>query len=75
MNLELSQKQFRRLLDLVYIGNWILNSTRGDQRFTDYVGGFRISCQYFNNKKDIDTMIEGMKDLIKEIGREPDYKG
>ena len=36
MNLELSQKQFRRLLALVYIGNWILNSTRGDQRFTDY---------------------------------------
>ena len=36
MNLELSRKQFRRLLDLVYIGNWILNSTRGDQRFTDY---------------------------------------
>ena len=33
MNLELSKKQFRRLLDLVYIGNWILNSTRGDQRF------------------------------------------
>ena len=26
MNLELSRKQFRRLLDLVYIGNWILNS-------------------------------------------------
>lgn len=36
MNLELNQKQFRRLLDLVYIGNWILNSTRGDQRFSDY---------------------------------------
>ncbi len=36
MNLELSKKQFRRLLDLVYIGNWILNSTRGDQRFKDY---------------------------------------
>ena len=36
MNLELSQKQFRRLLDLVYIGNWILNSTRGDDRFKDY---------------------------------------
>ena len=32
----MSQKQFRRLLDLVYIGNWILNSTRGDQRFRDY---------------------------------------
>jgi hypothetical protein len=36
MTLELSKKQLRRLLDMVYIGNWILNSTRGDQRFTDY---------------------------------------
>ena len=36
MNLELNKKQFRRLMDLVYIGNWILNSTRGDQRFADY---------------------------------------
>ena len=36
MNLELSRKQLRRLLDLVYIGNWILNSTRGEERFTDY---------------------------------------
>lgn len=44
------------------------------QRFTDFIGGFRISCQYFNNEKDIDTMIDAMKELIKEIGREPDYK-
>jgi hypothetical protein len=36
MTLELNKKQLRRLLDLVYIGNWILNSTRGNQRFTDY---------------------------------------
>lgn len=36
MKIELSNKQFRRLLDLVYIGNWVLNSTRGDQRFRDY---------------------------------------
>lgn len=44
------------------------------QRFTDYTGGFRISCQYFNNHGDIDHMIEGMKEVIAEIGREPDYK-
>ena len=44
------------------------------QRFTAFMGGFRISCQYFNNEKDIDTMIDAMKELIKEIGREPDYK-
>ena len=36
MTLEFTNKQFRRLLDLVYIGNWILNSTRGEDRFQDY---------------------------------------
>ncbi len=36
MELHLTGKQFRRLLDLVYIGNWVLNSTRGDDRIRDY---------------------------------------
>lgn len=36
MKIELSDKEFRRLLDMVYIGNWILNSTRGQDRITDY---------------------------------------
>ena len=36
MTVELSEKEFRRLLDLVYIGDWILNSARGDDRFEDY---------------------------------------
>lgn len=36
MQIELSSKEFRHLLDLVYIGNWILNSTRGDDRFQPY---------------------------------------
>ena len=36
MKLELSKKEFRRLLDMAYIGNWVLNSTRGDDRFSDY---------------------------------------
>ena len=36
MELELTRKQFRRLLDMAYIGNWILNSTRGEDRFKDY---------------------------------------
>ena len=35
-NIELTDKEFRRLLDLVYIGNWILNSTRLEDRFEDY---------------------------------------
>ena len=36
MRFELTNKEFRRLLDLVYIGNWVLNSTRGEDRFVDY---------------------------------------
>lgn len=37
MHIELSNKEFRRLLDLVYIGNWVLNSTRAENdRFQDY---------------------------------------
>ena len=36
MKIDLTPKEFRRLLDLVYIGNWVLNSTRGDDRFQDY---------------------------------------
>ena len=36
MQIELSKKEFRSLLDLVYIGNWVLNSTRGNDRFQVY---------------------------------------
>ena len=36
MQINLTNREFRRLLDLVYIGNWILNSTRGDDRFQEY---------------------------------------
>ena len=36
MNIELTQQQFRYLLDLVYIGNWVINSTREDDRIKEY---------------------------------------
>ena len=36
MQVDFTPKEFRRLLDLVYIGNWVLNSTRGEDRFQDY---------------------------------------
>ena len=36
MHIELTNKEFRRLLDMVYLGNWVLNSTRGNDRFQDY---------------------------------------
>ena len=36
MNIEITEKEFRLLLDLVYVGNWVLNSARGDDRIEDY---------------------------------------
>ena len=36
MNIELTELEFRRLLDMAYIGNWVLNSSRGSDRFSDY---------------------------------------
>lgn len=36
MQLTLNQREYRLLLDLAYIGNWVLNSTRGEDRFQEY---------------------------------------
>ena len=36
MNLELTDREFRRLLDLVYVGNWVMNSMRGENRIKAY---------------------------------------
>lgn len=36
MKIELTNTEFRRLIDLVYVGNWVLNSTRTDDRIEDY---------------------------------------
>ncbi len=36
MQLNLTNREFRLLLDMVYIGNRVLNSTRGEDRFQDY---------------------------------------
>ena len=57
MNIELSKKEFRRLLDLVYIGNWILNSTRGEDRFSDYD---RVESKLFAlcRTAGMDTLVE-----------------
>jgi hypothetical protein len=36
MNITLSQDQFKKLLHLVYLGNWLVNSYRGDRRLEEY---------------------------------------
>ncbi len=36
VKIEFTEKEFRRLLDLVYVGNWVMNSTRGPNRIREY---------------------------------------
>ena len=36
MKIELTEQQFRYLLDLVYIGNWVINSTRENDCIQEY---------------------------------------
>ena len=36
MQIDLTKQEFRLLLDMAYAGNWVLNSTRGDDRFAAY---------------------------------------
>ena len=36
MKIDLTKQEFRYLLDLAYIGNWVLNSTRGEDRLSPY---------------------------------------
>lgn len=56
MQIDLTEKEFRRLLDMVYIGNWILNSTRGSDRFDDYD---QVESRIFSHCK-----AHGMESLI-----------
>jgi hypothetical protein len=36
VKIELTEQQYRYLLDLVYIGNWVMNSAREDDRIKEY---------------------------------------
>lgn len=42
-------------------------------RFTNWHGGFRISCHCYNNRQDFDRLREGLEAVIAEIGRKPDF--
>ncbi len=55
MNIELTDLEYRRLLDLVYVGNWVLNSCRGSDRFGDY--------DYMQSKLFAYAPVRGMKSL------------
>jgi len=36
MQITLTKEQYEKLMELVYLGNWMANSYRGDERIEDY---------------------------------------
>ena len=56
MQIELTRLEYRRLLDLVYIGNWVLNACRGNDRIADY--------DYMQAKLFAHAPAHGMKSLV-----------
>ena len=61
MNLELTDRQYRYLLDLVYIGNWVINSTRGNDRIREYdqVESLVFSQCLSNGKQKLVELLDG----------------
>ena len=62
MELKMTEKQFRRLLDLVYIGNWVLNSTRENDRIKEYD---QVESLIFSQ-----CLSQGMKSLVERLDGE-----
>ena len=58
MQIELTKKEFRRLLDMVHSGNWIRTATRGDDRIADYD---EVESKLFGLCR-----TEGMKSLVEK---------
>lgn len=62
MNLHLTNRQFRLLLDLVYTGNWVINSIRGDDRISEYD---EVESAVFSNCRTcgLDALVDGAESV------------
>ena len=62
MEVKMTEKQFRRLLDMVYIGNWVLNSARGADRIRDYdqVESLMFSQCLLHDMPDLVDVVRGV---------------
>ena len=62
MEIKMSEKQFRRLLDMVYIGNWVLNSARGGDRIRvyDQVESLLFSQCLLHDMPDLVDVVRGI---------------
>ena len=62
MKLQLTGREFRLLLDLVYAGNWVINSIRGDDRIGEYD---QVESTVFAHCRTcgLDQLVEGMESV------------
>ena len=62
MEIKMSEKQFRRLLDLVFIGNWVLNAARGSDRIRvyDQVESLLFSQCLLHDMQDLVDVVRGV---------------
>ncbi len=62
MEVKMSEKQFRRLLDMVFIGNWVLNSARGSDRIRvyDQVESLMFSQCLLHDMPDLVDVVRGV---------------
>lgn len=62
MEIKMSEKQFRRLLDMVYIGNWVLNAARGSDRIRvyDQVESLLFSQCLLHDMPDLVDVVRGV---------------
>lgn len=63
MDIKLTKQQMRLLLDLVYIGNWVINSIRGDDRINEYDN---IESFFFSlaDKEGLKGLVERMPEPV-----------
>ncbi len=62
MEITMSEKQFRRLLDMVFIGNWVLNAARGNDRIRvyDQVESLLFSQCLLHDMPDLVDVVRGV---------------
>lgn len=62
MEIKMSEKQFRRLLDMIYIGNWVLNAARGSDRIRvyDQVESLLFSQCLLHDMPDLVDVVRGV---------------
>ena len=58
MEIKLTDKQYRYLLDLVYIGNWVINSTRESDRIREYDGVESLIFSHCARDRKMSKLIE-----------------